>query len=164
MEIKTHTVVALHYELKEGSAEGSFVEKTDDNAPMVFIYGIGQMIPMFEQNLLGKKAGDNFAFGIPHLEAYGPIFDEAIVELPKETFNGNEDMIFLGNLVPMRGPEGEPVQGVIVHISDEAVRMDFNHPMAGKDLFFTGSIVSVREATADELDHGHVHGDGGVIH
>ena len=73
-------------------------------------------------------------------------------------------MLKIGNAVPMNNDEGHRIQGIIKGITSSEVIMDFNHPLAGKELKFTGIIVSVRDATKDELDHGHVHGDGGVHH
>lgn len=164
MNITANTVVALNYELRENDAQGTFVEKTDTNSPMVFIYGIGSMIPDFEANIANLKAGDTFAFGIQAENAYGPVFPDAVVEIPRSVFAGHEDMLVANQVIPMRNDQGEHVMGTIQHVGLETIRMDFNHPMAGKNLWFSGDIVSVRTATAEELDHGHVHGDGGVQH
>ena len=74
------------------------------------------------------------------------------------------EMVTPGAFVPMNDQEGNPMQGLVLEIGDETIKMDFNHPMAGLDLFFTGQILDVREATPEELDHGHVHGEGGHHH
>ena len=164
MIIDKHTVVQLSYELYEGNAEGQLVERTEDNAPLTFILGIGQMIPDFEKNLQGLQAGNPFAFGIESQNAYGEYDQDAIVGIPRETFQGNEDLLQIGNLIPMRNEEGHHIQGVIAEVLEDMVVMDFNHPMAGKNLFFKGKILTVRQATPSELQHGHVHGEGGIIH
>ncbi len=74
------------------------------------------------------------------------------------------EIVKVGNFLPMKDQEGNPLQGLVQEITDEHVRMDFNHPMAGKDLFFSGEVIEVREATTEELEHGHVHGPGGHQH
>lgn len=164
MSISQNQVVQLHYELRLDNAEGEFVERTDAGAPLTFIFGQGSMIQDFEANLEGKKVGDTFAFGIPAERAYGPVFQEAIMELPLDIFAGHEDLLQIGNMVPMRGEDGSLAQAIVLEVTPSVVVMDFNHPMAGKNLYFSGSIVSVRPATPTELQHGHVHGDGGVEH
>jgi FKBP-type peptidyl-prolyl cis-trans isomerase SlyD len=76
----------------------------------------------------------------------------------------DSELLTIGNLIPMRDNQGNVLQGKVVSVNTDSVKMDFNHPMAGKNLHFTGKILKVREATADELSHGHVHGDGGHHH
>ena len=164
MIIQKDKVVALHYELRLDNAEGEFVEQTDPQEPLVFIYGHGSMLEVFEANLSGLKTGDTFAFGINAGDAYGEYDEENIVPIDKNVFEGHFDLIQIGSVIPMQGPEGQMVRGTVVHFDDEVVVMDFNHPMAGKNLYFTGSIASLRDAEAEELAHGHVHGEGGVHH
>jgi FKBP-type peptidyl-prolyl cis-trans isomerase SlyD len=164
MKVSSNKVVQLHYELRLDTHDGEFVEKTDAQSPLTFIAGIGMMLPEFENKLEGKGASDEFAFLLEADDAYGTFDAEAIVEIPTSAFDGNEDMIALGNVIPMRGPDDDVLYGRITEVHDTHVLMDFNHPMAGKNLYFTGSIVSVREATPEEIAHGHVHGDGGVHH
>lgn len=165
--ISENKVVRLTYELREnGNTE--IIEKTDAEQPFTFLYGVGGLLPEFEENLSGLKKGDSFDFAILTDNAYGPIDPNAVAEIPKEAFmvDGKlqEDMLQVGSVLPMRDNEGNFLQGTIVDLKDDAVIMDFNHPLAGKDLHFKGVIVEVREATADELSHGHVHGDGGHHH
>jgi FKBP-type peptidyl-prolyl cis-trans isomerase SlyD len=157
MQIANDIVVSLMYELRIGNAEGEFVEQTTEDSPLEFIFGTGMMLAEFEKNLEGKTTGDTFSFGIGHLNAYGPVFDEAVVEIPREVFAGHEDMLVEGNVIPMRGPDGQMVQGTVHKSTPEFITMDFNHPMAGKDLYFTGSILNLRQAHPSELEHGHVH-------
>lgn len=158
MQIAKHTVVALHYKLQEKDAKGEMVEETFGAEPLVFLYGAGQMIPAFEEHLLGKEVGDTFAFGIPSDEAYGAVDQDAIISLPINIFevDGQPDteILQIGNSVPMSDDEGNQMTGTILEIKDEEVVMDFNHPMAGIDLYFTGLIESVRAATSAELEQG----------
>ncbi|MCB0632174.1 MAG: FKBP-type peptidyl-prolyl cis-trans isomerase [Saprospiraceae bacterium] len=168
MKIGKHTVVTLHYKLQEGSAEGELIEETTGGDPLVYLQGIGQMIPEFERQLTGKGPGDTFAFGIESAEAYGDYEEEAKVKIPIETFiiDGElaTDLLQVGRTIPMRDDEGSMIYGTVLEVGDKEVFMDFNHPMAGVDLFFTGQIEEVRAATPTEIDHGHVHGPGGHHH
>jgi len=168
MTIELNKVVAVHYNLNEGTAEGQLVESTNGGEPLAFIYGVGMMIPAFEANLAGLSIGDTFAFGIPAAEAYG-IYDEtALVEVPKQIFEHEgkipDGLLEVGNVLPLQDQEGNRLQGMVAFVGLETVKLDFNHPMAGVDLFFTGHVESVRDAEPSELEHGHVHGAGGHQH
>lgn len=168
MTIDQNKVVAVHYTLNEGTAEGQLVESTNGGEPLAFIYGVGMMIPAFEANLSGLQVGDTFAFGIPAAEAYGVYDDTALVEVPKQIFEHEgkipDGLLEVGNVLPLQDQEGNRMQGMVAHVGAETVKLDFNHPMAGVDLFFTGHVESVREADPSELEHGHVHGAGGHHH
>lgn len=168
MKIAKHTVVTLHYKLQEGSAQGDLIEETTGGDPLVFLQGVGQMIPEFERQLAGKAAGDNFAFGIKSEDAYGEYDETAKVKIPIETFivDGQlaSELLQVGRTIPMRDDQGNMIYGTILEIGEKEVFMDFNHPMAGTDLYFSGKIEEVRTATASEIDHGHVHGAGGHHH
>lgn len=165
MNIAQNTVVALTYELREGNAEGEIVEVVDLQEPFVFLFGAGGMLPDFEANLNGLKAGDNFQFIIVSNQAYGDFEEGAVVALPLETFmiDGALDMSILeiGNVIPMRDQSGQLMHGTVVEVDEDSATLDFNHPMAGLDLHFTGTILEVRAASADELAHGHAHGIDG---
>ncbi|MBV6655568.1 MAG: FKBP-type peptidyl-prolyl cis-trans isomerase [Mameliella sp.] len=168
MKIDKHTVVTLHYRLQEKSAEGDLVEETFGGDPLVFLNGVGAMIPKFEEELSGMEKGDTFAFGIPSADAYGDYDPEAIAPIPVAAFvvDGQraDDLLQVGRVIPMRDDDGNQLIGTIMEIGEEEVKMNFNHPMAGVDLYFSGTIEDVREATPSEIDHGHVHGKGGVEH
>ncbi len=168
MIIDQNTVVTLHYKLQEDDAEGELIEETHGGEPLTFLFGVGQMIPEFEANLEGKSAGDHFAFGIPHTEAYGAYDDDAVAALPISIFMHegkiDQDLLQPGRTIPLRDEEGRLLYGTVEEVRGEDVIMDFNHPMAGVDLYFTGHVESVRAATPEEIDHGHVHGAGGHDH
>lgn len=168
MIIEKNKVVSLLYELRIGNSSGDLVEKVDPSEPFTFLFGAGGLLPEFETNLKGKKAGDKFEFGIISENAYGAFSLEAIIDLPKNVFmvNGElaTEMLQVGKMIPMRDEQGHPMQGKVIAVEIDTVKMDFNHPMAGKDLFFAGEIVEVRTATPDEISHGHVHGPGGHHH
>ncbi|SMD31948.1 FKBP-type peptidyl prolyl cis-trans isomerase /Apo-metallochaperone SlyD [Reichenbachiella faecimaris] len=167
MNIGNEKVVSITYKLQEGNKSGEVVQEVDSKEPFVFLFGTQQVLPDFEINLKDKSIGDTFEFGIASDKAYGPVDDNAVVNLPRNMFEADGklgEIVKVGNFLPMKDQEGNPLQGLVKEITDEHVRMDFNHPMAGKDLFFSGEVIEVREATAEELAHGHVHGPGGHQH
>lgn len=168
MNVSQNKVVSLTYELKLENASGEVVDIATASEPLVFIFGIGSLLPKFEANIFNLKAKDNFEFSLSSAEAYGDFSEEAIVSLPIDIFmiDGkiDPDMLRIGNVIPMQDNEGHPMEGVVKSVEKETVVMDFNHPLAGKNLFFTGSILELREATPEEISHGHVHGPHGHHH
>lgn len=168
MKISNQSVVSLSYILKQDDGNGAVIEIAKESEPLVFIYGIGQMIPKFEENLNALQTGDLFEFTLASGDAYGEYEADAIIDLDKEIFSidgvVDEEMLTIGNLIPMRDNHGNMLQGKVVNVAQDIVKMDFNHPMAGKNLHFSGKILDVRTASQEELDHGHVHGDGGHHH
>ena len=168
MIIENNKVVLCHYTLREGIVTGPLIESTEGSEPLGYIHGIGMMIPLFEENLAGKQAGDAFEFGIKAADAYGEYDETAVAMIPKNAFNLeglNPDDIFVeGEVLPLQNEHGEMMQGLITQVNDDSVEVDFNHPMSGIDLYFTGHVDNVREASAEEIQHGHVHGEGGHKH
>ncbi len=165
MQIEKNRVVSLTYTLSNKA--GEVEDQTTAENPFMFIHGIGQTLPSFDDNLIGLKSGDSFSFEISAEDGYGQTSEEMIVNIPASVFSGPdvpENLIQVGNMVPMQDNMGNPMYGKILNFDAEFVTMDFNHVMAGKDLFFTGSIIEVREATPEELSHKHVHGPGGHHH
>jgi len=148
-------MVSLVYELREGSSDGRILETLDELRPLNFIYGTGRLLPVFEVNLDSLGSGDDFSFTLKADEAYGERREDMIIDVPVSVFETdgklNEDICKVGNEVPMMDSEGNPLNGVIYEINDDFVKMDFNHPMAGLDLYFSGKIVDVRDATDHEL-------------
>ncbi len=163
MEITKDKVVSVAYELRKDSEQGNVVEKVNQEQPLTFLYGNGNLLPKFEENLSGLKIGDSFSFLLPSDDAYGPVLENAIVHVPKNIFEIDgkidENILQTGNMVPMMDKDGRRLNGKILEIEDEVVKMDFNHPMAGSDLHFTGEVTEIREATEEELSHGHAHND-----
>jgi len=164
MKAEKNNVVSIVYELRSGSKEGEVVESLDAGNPLTFLFGTGGLLPKFEEHLDGLQAGDNFEFLLQSEDAYGPVVENAIVQVPKHIFEVegkiDETLLQVGNMVPMMDGEGRRLNGKILEIQEEVVQMDFNHTMAGHDLHFTGSVTDIREATEEELSHGHVHGAG----
>lgn len=168
MIISKDKVVSVSYVLREGNFGGDVVEQTTGEEPFVFLFGAGSLLPDFESHLHGLKEGDTFQFSIDSQNAYGQVESEAIVDLPIDIFEIDGaidyDLLQIGNVVPMRNDQGHLLHGVVVSVAEDVVTMDFNHPMAGKDLYFMGTVLNIREATPAELEHGHVHGPGGHHH
>jgi FKBP-type peptidyl-prolyl cis-trans isomerase SlyD len=163
MKIANNSVVTLNYQLNAGlpDAPMQHIESTDPQQPFRFLSGAGGLIQGFEDNLMGLQAGDQFDFKLSPADAYGESDHEAVVALPIDIFKheGVIDMEILkvDNIVPMRDNEGRTMNGRIVSFNDQIVTVDFNHPLAGHALHFAGVIVEVREATTEEISHGHVH-------
>ncbi len=170
MQIDNHKVVAITYNLRLQGEDGDFevVEVVDEQDPMYFIWGLSGLPEEFENNLLGLSAGDTFDFRIAPEKGYGEIDPGAIVDLPRSLFEeegvNTDELLVLGNSIPMTNEEGDRLQGIVVDIKEGLVTLNFNHPLAGREMDFSGTIILVRNATATELEHGHVHGDGGICH
>jgi len=160
MNVEKNKVISLSYELR---VNGETVETVGADSPLTFLYGAGNLLPKFEENLDGLKINDDFNFDLISHEAYGPLQDEAIVDVPLKAFEVDgeidSDLLKEGNQVPMLDQSGNRMNGKIVKFDEELVTMDFNHPLAGSDLHFNGRIVEIREATEDEIHHGHVHSE-----
>jgi FKBP-type peptidyl-prolyl cis-trans isomerase SlyD len=169
MKVAENTVVSLIYELRAENASGDIVEKVEAHQPFVFLFGANNVLPDFETNLIEKEKGNAFSFSITSENAYGDFTEEAIVNVPRsvfETDNGEdtEKLLFIGNVLTLVDQDGNPIQGKVVSANSENVVMDFNHPLAGKGLHFTGEVLDVRKASLEEISHGHVHGPGGHHH
>jgi FKBP-type peptidyl-prolyl cis-trans isomerase SlyD len=168
MKISEKKVVIAHYTLYENDTNGAMVESTEGAEPLGYIQGIGMMIPDFEKNLEGMQAGDEFSFGIKAEDAYGQYDDDGLHVIEKKFFHLGEinpdDVFIVGEFLPLQDDQGNHMNGLIVEVHQDTVKLDFNHPMAGIDLYFTGKVDTVRDATEEELTHGHVHGTGGHHH
>lgn len=159
--ITKNKFVTVSYELRTDK-DGELLETAGADRPLEFICGQGQTLEYFEMNLLDKKEGDKFDFEIPAANAYGEVNEDMVVDLPKDIFQevAAEDMV-VGNVLPMMDSIGRRLQGKIESIGEEEVRVNFNHPLAGKKLFFKGEILGVRDATDEELEALHSHKCGG---
>ena len=147
-------MVSVIYKLRFGDKDGEVVETADKNSPLTFPYGAGLLLPAFENALSDKNVGDTFEIGMTAENGYGEINSQNIINIPKSTFmiDGkiDDEMLKIGNTLPMMSGDNV-VTGVVVTISDDIVVMDFNHPLAGKDLYFTGEVIEIRDMTEDEL-------------
>jgi len=159
-KVDNKKVVSLAYELRLDQEGSEVVDQAAKDKPLTFLYGAGQLLPAFEANIKDLNKGDSFAFQLSPTDGYGEVEEQFFVELPKNIFvqDGKViDELQVGNYIPMTDPQGNQLQGKVVAIGEETVTMDFNHPLAGRTLFFSGEIVDVRDATPEELEHGHAH-------
>jgi FKBP-type peptidyl-prolyl cis-trans isomerase SlyD len=155
MKIDVNKMVSMIYELRETNSTGKVLEELPENKPLKFIFGTGKLLPAFEANILSLCNGDTFRFNLGADQAYGERREEMIIDVPLSVFEHdgkvNENICRVGNEVPMVDSSGNSFSGIINEISSDFVKMDFNHPMAGVDLYFKGRILEVREATQEEL-------------
>lgn len=156
MKISANKYVAVIYDLNVGEGdERELMEKATREVPLKFIYGMGMMIPAFEEALMGLEPGEKFDFSITPENAYGEYNEEHVLDLPKSIFevDGKFDaeMVQEGNTIPMMDASGQRINGSVLEVKDDVVVMDFNHPLAGETLHFTGEVIDVHEPTAEEI-------------
>jgi len=162
MKINPQHVVSLTYDLYVDQEDGSeaLQESATEEQPLTFLYGAGQMLPKFEENLSGLSTGDAYDFRLAAEDAYGNYDEEAVANLPIDMFKGTE-VPEIGSILPLQDNNGHRFEGQVVSVAEDAVIVDLNHPMAGLELHFKGNILNVRPATPEELSHGHAHGADG---
>jgi len=158
MKIQKDSVVRFHYTVSEA---GEQVETTEGRDPMAILIGHGNVIPGLEKALEGREAGETFSVDVAAVDAYGVVTPGLIQRVPKKHFEGQP---LKAGMAVMLNTNFGPRAVTIHKVGMSVVDVDLNHPMAGKDLQFEIEVVEVREASAEELDHGHVHGDGGHQH
>ena len=160
MKIEKDRVVRFHYAVAEAGKE-SVENSKDGGQPLAILFGHGNIIPGLEKAMEGHEAGDSFKVTVPAAEAYGEKREGLSQRIPKKHFGAQK--LEPGMQVVLQTNFG-PRPVTIEKVGMSVVDVDLNHPMAGKDLDFDIDIVEVREATPEELAHGHVHGDGGHQH
>ncbi|MCL1944180.1 MAG: FKBP-type peptidyl-prolyl cis-trans isomerase [Candidatus Azobacteroides sp.] len=156
MKISPYKFVAVSYQLYVGEgAERDLIEETVPDQPMTYISGTGLMLDAFEKNLSGLSVGDLFDFKIPAEEAYGKYDDGKVIDLPKELFEidgvFDDEKVYEDAVIPMMDSDGDRLTGTVVSVVDDVVVMDFNHPLAGEELHFSGKVEVVRDAAEEEI-------------
>lgn len=158
MVIENNLFVAVSYTLIVGENEGNatVMETAPKDRPFVFTCGLGMVLPKFEDNLRGKKVGDEFSFTLTPEEAYGDYEDGRVVDLDINIFKNEKGeidstQVAVDHTLQMMDAEGNTMMGTITEIKGDKVTMDFNHPLAGEYLHFVGEVLEVREATAEEM-------------
>jgi FKBP-type peptidyl-prolyl cis-trans isomerase SlyD len=170
MIIEKNKVVAVSYELHvdDGESGREFFEGVSKEQPFYFLFGTGHVLPALEAVLAGKTVEEKFEVFIDFEHAYGDYDEGKKVIVPKSNFKEegkkNKEILKVGKVIQMQDDQGNQMRGEILKVDYKGVHMDFNSPLAGLDLFFKGEVVSVRDADAEELEHGHVHGAGGHHH
>lgn len=178
MKVEKDKVVVMTYEL---TVDGQVVDKVSKEEPFDYIQGEHILIPRLEEEIEGKEPGDSFECVISPADGYGEYDLKLVFDIPKDAFldekSGKirEDLLQVGNYVPMLNSSGQVCRGMVVEVKEEKVTMDFNPPMAGKSMHFKGEIIAVRDATEKELSEGlhgeflpagegHCHGNCGGCH
>ena len=159
MKIQKNSVVRFHYTVSEPGQPP--VETSRERDPLAILVGHGNIIPGLEAAMMDKAEGDSFEVTVSPEEAYGERRENFVQRVPKKHFRNAR--LQKGQQVVLETSMG-PRAVTVVKVGATVVDVDLNHPMAGKQLHFAVEIVGVREAEAVEIEHGHVHGDGGVQH
>lgn len=152
--IGDNVVATIHYTLTDN--DGETLDTSAGGDPLKYLHGAGNLIPGLEKELVGKTAGATLQVKVAPAEAYGELQPDMVEVVPKEAFQGVES-IEPGMVFQAQGSDGEVRQIVVKSVEDEQITIDGNHPLAGVELNFDVEVLEVREATAEELSHGHVH-------
>jgi len=146
----------MHYAVSD--SEGTLIDSSYDHKPMAIIQGTGYLIPGLEDALIDHQVGDKFEVAVSAEQAYGDRHDEYVQTVPKELLQGVEDLT-VGTQLRASTDDGEQTV-IVIDVTEDEVTVDGNHPLAGLDLSFDVEILEVREATEEELAHGHIHSEG----
>ncbi len=160
MQIAERTVATFHYTLTDDA--GKVIDSSSGAQPLVYLHGAGNIVPGLEKALEGRSAGDKFDVVVGPEEGYGSPNEMLVQTVPREAFQGVDD-IEVGMHFQAQTPQGA-ISVVISKIEDGMVTVDGNHPLAGQSLHFAVEVMDVRDASVEELAHGHVHGAGGHEH
>ncbi|HEY8384646.1 MAG TPA: peptidylprolyl isomerase [Porticoccaceae bacterium] len=159
MNVTHNTVVSIHYTVRD--EDGVQLDSSEGREPLVYLHGANNIIPGLESALDGKSVGEHLQVSIAPAEAYGEHLDHLVEAVPMQAFGGQP--VEVGMRFEAQTDRG-PISVVITHIEGDQVTVDGNHPLAGKPLSFDVTITDVREATEEEVAHGHAHGAGGHHH
>jgi FKBP-type peptidyl-prolyl cis-trans isomerase SlyD len=160
MQIEPNSVVTLHYTLKDN--DGNIIDQSEDGS-FLYLHGAMNIIPGLENALTGKSAGEELSVSVSPEEGYGEKDPQRIQEVPKDMFENSTD-IQVGMQFHAQGPDGNAVVVTVAEIKEESVVIDANHALAGVELNFDVKVIDVREASEEEIAHGHVHGEHGHQH
>jgi FKBP-type peptidyl-prolyl cis-trans isomerase SlyD len=156
MKITNDSVVSIHFGVAE--VDGNALDSTENGAPLDYIQGAGYLVPGLEAELAGKEVGDKFDVKLEAIDAYGEFQEALVQQVPRNLFEG-VDSIEVGMSFQADTDQG-PRTVEVTEVTDEMVSIDANHPLAGMALQFVGEVVAIREATEEELSHGHIHQHG----
>lgn len=159
MQISKDKVVSIDYTLT--NPQGEVLDSSQGRPPLAYLQGQGNIIAGLERELEGKRVGDQMQITIQPVDAYGERDENLVQPVPREAFKG-VDNIQPGMQFQAQGPNGQQAIVRIVEVSDNEVKVDANHPLAGVALTFDVTVRDVRDATEEELSHGHAHGPGGA--
>lgn len=160
MQISEHKVVTLNYEV--GDDQGQLIDRSEEGGPLAYIHGTGQLITGLETALAGRGQGDKVSVDVPPEQGYGERDEEGVQTVARDQFDDDVE-IEVGMQFEAQDDDGHQIVTVVA-VDGESITLDTNHPLAGKTLHFKVEVLEVRDATAEELEHGHVHGPGGHEH
>ena len=160
MQIGDRTVASFHYTLTDEA--GTVIDSSRGREPLAYLHGAGNIVPGLEKEMVGHAVGDTFDVTVSPEEGYGQHEPQLVQVVPREAFQGVDDLQ-VGMEFQAHTAHG-PMSVAIAHIDGDAVTVDGNHPLAGKKLHFAIEVTEVRDASLEELSHGHVHGPGGHHH
>ncbi|SFN23541.1 FKBP-type peptidyl-prolyl cis-trans isomerase [Dokdonella immobilis] len=160
MQIAERSVASFHYTLTNDA--GDVLDSSEGREPLAYLHGVGNIVPGLEREMAGHVAGDRFNVDVAPEEGYGDYIDELVQIVPRTSFQGIDDLA-VGMQFQAQTGQGS-IAVVVTEIEGDEVTVDGNHPLAGETLHFAVEVVEVREASAEELQHGHVHGAGGHHH
>ena len=154
MKVAEKTVVSIHYTLKGDG--GEVIDTSDGGEPLKFLYGVGMIIPGLETELAGMSTGEKFKVSVAPEQGYGQPREDLVQTVPRQELQHIQDLQEGANL-QAQTDQGDVINFVVTSITLEQVTLDANHPLAGQNLHFEGEVVEIREATEEELSHGHNH-------
>jgi FKBP-type peptidyl-prolyl cis-trans isomerase SlyD len=155
LKVQDGQVVSMDYTLH---VDGEMLDSSVGHEPLEFLQGAGNIIPGLEQELYGMAIGENKKVIIQPEDGYGHLDPDALVDVPREQFPGDIPME-IGVEIQVTDKNGQPMNARIDSVNDDSVTLNFNHPLAGKELHFDVNVVGLRDAIDEENEHGHVHGD-----
>jgi len=156
LKIKDGQVVSMEYTLK---VDGNVADTSEGREPLAYLQGSGNIIPGLEREMVGMAVGESKDVVVPAADAYGENDDKAFMDVPHGEFP--EDIpVKVGTEIQVQNQAGQPMYARIDRVDEQSVRLNFNHPLAGKELHFAVKVVEIRDATAEEKEHGHVHMPG----
>ncbi|MBB3140275.1 FKBP-type peptidyl-prolyl cis-trans isomerase [Halomonas organivorans] len=160
MQIAQNSVVAFHYTLTNDA--GEVLDSSEGREPLTYLHGAGNIIPGLEKEMEGRTAGDKLQAKVAPEEGYGEVQPQLVQEVPRDAFQGVENVE--AGMQFQAQTQGGPLMVTVTKVEGDTVTVDGNHPLAGQTLNFDVEIAEVREASEEEVEHGHVHGEGGHEH
>jgi len=161
MQVSEQKVVTMNYEVADD--QGQLIDRSEEGGPLAYIHGNGQLIPGLETALEGRGKGDKIAVDVPPEQGYGERDEEGVQTVARNQFDDSVEIEVGMQFEAQDDDEGHQIVTVVA-VDGENITLDTNHPLAGKNLRFEVEILDVRDASAEELSHGHVHGPGGHDH
>ena len=156
LKVNDGHVVSMEYTLK---VDGDVADTSEGREPLEYVHGAGNIIPGLEREMIGMSVGESKDVVVAAADGYGEEDEKAFMDVPREQFS-TESPMKVGTELQVQNQAGQPMYARITTVGEKSVRLDFNHPLAGKELHFSIRVVGLRDATPEEKEHGHVHGPG----